>query len=471
MTYESATLRPHNKTSSTPVNKQETLIALMLPQLMIVVNMTMVSVALPAIRDAFGAPADLIAWVITMYNLPFVALMPLYGHLGDVLGIRRMLVVGASVFLVGTVVNLLSHNLPLLLLGRFIQGLGASGGVPLAIAMICRVFPPETRGRALGKWNSIGPAASVTGSLIGGVIIDHLGWRASFAVPIIASIVAIYLVSRAVPAAEHQQRAQTLRTFDWIGVLLLSATLATLLFYINSRAVTGRAALTDWRLLVATLSLLGAFVWHERRVAEPFLDLSILAGSNFRAASIASALRMVVMSSFAFLTPLFLADVKGLNATVIGLIVMIRAAALFPTMYFGGRVADRLGSRPPVVVGLGVMAASIWLIILPGDDASVAWAAVGLLLNGLGAGLALPALHHAAMGSSSDDRGGAAAGLYSMVRFWGTMLGTAFSGVLLQFLFDRGTAISASYRIAFALEFVVALVGVLIAISLREETA
>lgn len=123
----------------------------MLPQLMIVINLSIVSVALPAIRETFNAPADVMAWVVTIYSLPYVALMPLYGRLGDDIGIRRMILVGAAVFFVGTAVNALSHSLPLLLLGRFIQGLGASGIVPLAIAMISRTFPAETRGHALGQ--------------------------------------------------------------------------------------------------------------------------------------------------------------------------------------------------------------------------------------------------------------------------------------------------------------------------------
>ncbi|MBN1584483.1 MAG: MFS transporter [Anaerolineae bacterium] len=464
------TTQTNTKPSCTNTNKQHTLLALMLPQLMVVANMTMINVALPAIRENFDAPADLMAWVVTMYSLPYVALMPLYGRLGDDLGIRRMLVVGAVLFFVGTAVNLLSHSLPLLLLGRFVQGLGASGVVPLAIAMICRVFSVETRGHALGQWNSIGPVASVASSLIGGVIVDHLGWRATFAVPMLAGIVAIYMVSRAVPGSERPRQLDTLRGMDWIGVLLLSATLVALLFYINSRAVTGRLPLTDWRLLLATLVLLVTFVWHEHRVEAPFIDLSILAEGRFRKASIASALRMVVMSGFAFLTPLFLADVKGLNATAIGLVVMIRAAALFPTMYFGGRVADRWGSRRPIVLGLSVMAASVLLVVFSGSGSGVVRVAVGLLLNGLGAGLALPALHHAAMmDDTNGDRGGAAAGLYSMIRFWGSMLGTALSGVLLQFLLDRGTSTPTSYRIVFAYTIGVALLGLVIAISLPRD--
>jgi DHA2 family methylenomycin A resistance protein-like MFS transporter len=443
-------------------------IALMLPQLMVVTNLAMVNVALPAIRGTFDAPADLMAWVVTSYTLPYVALMPLYGRLGDELGIRRMLLLGAVVFLGGTVVNALSQSLPLLLLGRLIQGLGASGVVPLSIAMITRVFSPETRGKALGRWNAVGPAAGMTGTLLGGLIVDHLGWRSIFVVPLLAGGAALLMVRRAVPRPKHALHLDSLRDFDWLGVLLLLGTLTGLLFYITSRPITGRAPFTDWRLLLITLVLLAAFVRREHRIAAPFIDLALLADGAFRKASIAVAARMYGISSIAFLTPLFLTDIKALDATTIGLIVMVRAAALLPTMYFGGQIADRWGSRRPTVLGLSVQAASTALLILAGPDSSVAVILLGLSLNGLGAGIALPALHRAAMSGADGERGGAAAGLYSMIRFWGMMLGTALAGVMLQALLDRGNAPLTSYRLAYASAIVVGIAGVATAATLRE---
>ncbi len=471
MTCESAaqpieTDQSRPKPSSATPNKQQMLIALMLPQLMVVINLAMINVALPAIRDTFNAPADLMAWVVTIYSLPYVALMPLYGRLGDDLGIRRMMLAGATVFLVGTTMNALSQSLPLLLLGRFIQGLGASGMVPLAIAMISRVFSVETRGRALGQWNSVGPLAGVTGTLLGGIIIDTLGWRATFFMPLLAGSVAVYKVRRVIPAPESQSQPETLQALDWTGVLLLSATLTALLFYITSRPITGRPSLTDWRLLLATVVLLTAFVWHERRIGTPFIDLTILADGTYRKACIAAATRMFVMSGSAFLIPLFLADIKGLNATATGLIFMLRALALFPTMYVGGRVTDRWGSRLPIVLGLSVQAASIGLLMISKTGKSLVWVVTGLLINGLGAGVALPALHHAAMSNQEGERGGAAAGLYSMIRFWGMMLGTALAGVLLQYLLDQGTAPLTSYRLAYASTILVGLIGVVTAFTL-----
>lgn len=450
--------------------KYLTLIALMLPQLMIVFNLSAVSVALPAVREAFNAPVDTMAWVVTIYTLPYVALMPLYGRLGDDLGIRRMVLVSTAVFLAGTALDVFSPNLSLLLLGRFIQGAGASGIVPLAIAMIYRIFPRDEQGRALGQWNSIGPVASVAGSLISGVIIDNLGWRIIFLLPLLVGLVTLYMVRRTAHGAEPHLHLDALRSFDWGGVLLLAATLTAFLFYLTSRSITGQPPLRDWRLLLATIIPLVAFLWYERRQAAPFIDLTILTDLNLLRVCLSSATRMFVMASTDFLIPLFLSDLQGLSATAIGLIVMIRSAALFPTMYFGGRITDRWGSRRPIILGLGVQTASLALIALDGaGGAGVVWTVTGLLLNGLSAGMALPALHRAAMEGPEGERSGAAAGVYSMIRFWGMMLGTAVAGVLLQSLLDRGIAPLLSYRLVYAATALVGAVGVVSAIVLREE--
>jgi len=466
---DTATLRQADAREITrPTNKRQLLIALMLPQAMVVTNLAVISVALPAIRETFNAPVDLMAWVITIYTLPYVALMPLYGRLGESLGIRRMLLVSAAIFLAGTALNTLSQSLPLLLLGRFIQGAGASGIVPLAITMITRVFPEATRGRALGQWNSIGPVASVAGSLLAGIIIDTLGWPVVFLLPLLTGGAAIAMVYRAARTPEPPLQLHALRGFDWGGVLLLSATLAVFLFYITSRSITGLPPLSDWRLLLASIALSATFVWYERRRAAPFIDLSLLSDTSLLKTCLCSATRMFVMSSTSFLIPLFLTDLAGLSATTIGLIIMIRSAALFPTMYFGGRIADAWGSRRPILLGLGIQTASLVLLGLASGTGSGAWVTGGLLVNGLSAGLALPALHRVAMEGPNGKRGGAAAGVYSMIRFWGMMLGTAVAGVLLQSLLDRGTAPLTSYRLAYAATAIIGAIGVITAATLRK---
>ena len=153
------------------------LIGLMLPVGMTTFNMSMFGVALPTVRDVFGAEADLTAWLLTAYSLPFVIFMPLYGKLGDSLGKARLFQSGIVLFFVGTLVCLLARNLPQLLIGRILQGTGTAGFYPLCIAIIAERFPPAQQGRAMGTWSSVAPGAAMLGPLLGGFAVEHLGWN------------------------------------------------------------------------------------------------------------------------------------------------------------------------------------------------------------------------------------------------------------------------------------------------------
>ncbi|MCB0029268.1 MAG: MFS transporter, partial [Anaerolineales bacterium] len=151
------------------------LIALMFPTLAIVMNGSMFGVALPTIRDEFLIPADTASWLAIAFSLPFMMLMPLYGRLGDELGKARLLILGVVLYAAGSTLALLANGLPLLFLGRVVQGAGSAGITPLSMAIIAERFPESVRGRAMGTWNSIAPASSIFAPTIAGYLVDHLG--------------------------------------------------------------------------------------------------------------------------------------------------------------------------------------------------------------------------------------------------------------------------------------------------------
>lgn len=444
------------------------LIGLMMPLMMMVLNGSMFSVALPAIRESFGVQADEMAWVMVGFTLSFVIFMPLYGRLGDGFSKRTLLQAGMSVFMLGSCVNILAPSLPLLLIGRIIQGAGASGVLPLTIAMISELFPARQRGKALGTWNSVGPGVAMVGPLLAGLLVDNWSWRLIFGPALMVGGVALLMVRRRVPAGHGNARPRFLRTFDWGGAALLSAALTTGLFYISSRPITGVPALRDWRLLVATCLLFTSFALWERRRVEPFIGGSVFALRPFTEASLCAAARMFANSSIPFLVPLYLTDVRGLSAAGIGLAIVIHAGALATAMRLGGGLADRWGSRRPVILGLstqaGVMA---FFALLPGD-AALPLAGLGLVLHGLGAGLVQPALDRAAMAHIPNNQVGAAAGLYSMIRFGGTALGVTLHGLILQTGLDRGLLPIDAYHTAFRVITGVLFLGMMIALRLRE---
>lgn len=437
------------------------LVSLMVPFMMVILNLTMFGLALPTLRDTFHLSAEVTAWLVTVYMLPFMITMPLYGRLGDELGKRRLFLAGIGIFLGGTLLSAVAGTLPLLLLGRAVQGVGAACVVPLSMAIISQVFPTQERGKALGTWNSVGPMTAIAAPFMAGLLIDHIGWRMIFVPILVAGLAAVWVVRGHVPTRRSRQpQATILRTFDWGGVALLGAAVTTLTFYLSSETITGVAALQDWRLLLATGLFFGGFFVWEQRQRIPYITLKIFADKTFSRASFSAATRMFVMSGNSFLVPLYLTDVHQLSAAATGVLLTLHAAALLMTMRVGGQLADRWNSRRPVLIGF------FWQIVmmsffamLPGSAAL--WiVAAGLVMHGLGAGLSLAPLHRASLGQIEPAQAGMAAGLYSLIRFAGTVLGPIMTGVALQYGLNQGLLPIAAYQMAYWLIAGVALLGV-----------
>jgi EmrB/QacA subfamily drug resistance transporter len=428
---------------------------------MILLN-SMVRVALPSMRAYFSLDMDVVAWIVTVYTLPYVIFMPLYGRLGDDLGRRRLLLLGMAVFVLGIGIDVFAPGMTWLMVGRAIQGVGAAGLVPLAMAILSDIFPKNERGKALGTWNSAGPITGMIAPLVGGLLVDHWGWRAIFLPALAIGIIAFVVVQQRVPSVRGNSDPSILRRFDWIGVGLLGGAIVAVLFFVTSDKITGAPALRDWRMFGAATLLFWMFVKWEKRRKDPFVDLSLYRHKLFGLASVGAGVRMFTMNGIGFLLPLYLVDTQGLSASFVGVLLMIHAGALLVTMRLGGQLADRRSSRLPVVSGLATQAAvMVYFAWLPGDY-HLAWVVAGLVVHGLGAGLSLAALHRAALGQVAPEQMGIAAGLYSMSRFTGSSLGPALSGVLVQQALNRGLMPIAAYHTVFIVIAVVAGLGMLL---------
>lgn len=452
---------------NTPQNR--ILIGLMAPAVMTGMNHHTFGVALPAIRNDFGIDADTTAWVAMSYTLPFMMFMPLYGRLGDRLGKQRLLLFGTTVFLVGTILVMMANSLVWLIGGRFIQGAGSAGFVPLSIAIITQRFATEDRGRVMGAWNSIIPLTGLAFPFFAGLLVDLLGWRAIYPPLILAAVLAYILIQRAIQPLTRSLDMRYLREFDWVGVGLLSGALATLLFYTASRPITGVPALQDMRLLAIWPVLFGALIVWERRRLQPYINLSIFTVRTFSLSSLCAGLRMLLMTSISFLIPLYMSDVHASPASVIGIVLTLQAGMLFVTSRPGGQLADRFGSRLPVTVSLaGLIGVMVLLASLPAT-APIWLIVVAAMAHGLLIGLSLAPLHRSAMQGIQADEVGMAAGLYSMIRFAGQILGTAIAGVLLQRGLERLPMPIDAYQFVFWVFAGLAVVATLAGTQLREE--
>ena len=420
------------------VNPNQLLYSLLIPAIIMPLSGWMFSVSLPIIRDDFGIAADLAAWIATAFTLPFMILMPVYGRLSDGLGKRRLLLLGITIFAIGSLIATLSTNLATLMLGRTIQGLGAAGLVPLSLALISEVFAPQERGKAMGLWSTVGPVTGVIGPILAGFIVAAWGWRTAFIPAMLVALISLLVVYLMIPTSSRQIRLSFFATFDWIGVGLLALTLTAFLFYLSSRPITGRPPLQDWRLFGRTLLAAAAYIRYENYKKDPFIKLPILNNRSLVVGSLCACLRMMALSGgVGFLMPLYLADIIQLNPTRSGFYLMVNPAAMAVFVRFGGSMSDRLGSRVIAMTGFGVVTA-VMLTLSQFSHSTPRWLLILILLTfGTGAGLMLAALHRAALNDVPEGDLGTASGIYSMIRFLGSALGAAFGGILLQYYLDQ----------------------------------
>ncbi|TVQ18785.1 MAG: MFS transporter [Spirochaetaceae bacterium] len=449
-----------NATPTPTATLRRIVIVLMAPTVTTIIAMAMFSVAVPFIRSEQNLTADTASWLLVAYTLPYMMLMPLYGRLGDGIGRRRLMLAGVALFCAGSGVLLFVESLPLILVGRAVQGAGAAGVNPLAMATIIEFAPPEQRGKAVGTWNSSGPVAGLLGPLIAGPLIDSFGWRSVMVPTFVVGAAALILTRAMLPESSRSSSLRhAVRSFDWIGVALFNGTVAMLVFFTSSRPITGVEPLRDLRLLGAGIAFLIAFVWWSRTRTTPFIDLTIFRNRNFTFASICVSFRMMLMGGASFLMPLFVTDIYGLAASATGSLLMLHAGALLITMWIGGIVVDRWKSRTQIVLGLGVESVAMLSFLILPTGAPVAWVFAILAVHGLGAGLCLAALHVYALSGAPRTRSATAAGLYSMIRFSGSMLGAAIGGVVLYSGLERFGITVEGYRPAFLFYLIVSLLG------------
>lgn len=446
-------------------------IALMFPSSLMPMASSVVRVASPLFRDTFGLTTESLAWLSMSFTIPFMVLMPVYCSLSEMVGRRRLILAGSSMFLVGVCISMFSPRFSVLMAGQALQGVGVAGMMPLGMAYISALFEKHERGKALGTWSSVGPTVAFIGPLLAGIILSLWHWRATFALPLCAGVLALIAVARGIPAGYSNIQPRMWRRFDWLGVGLLAGTAMAFFAFLSSRPITGMPPLQDWRLAVITVFFLGLFLWRELGAANPFVDLSLYRVRLFRQASLGAALRMTTMGCTSLLIPLYLVDLYQLAGIAVGVMLMLNPAAMALMVRYGGRIADRWGSRRPLLIGFTTQGvALLGLFSLP--EGAPLWSVGGILaLNGLGVGTMLASLHRTALLEIDEARASVAAGMYSLVRFVGVAVGTSVAGVLYQQFSDMGFATLTAYQYTFVCFTATAVCGLLLALQVNEKRA
>ena len=404
-----------------------TLVAVCVATFMLLLDITVVNVALPYIERDLGSSFEDLQWVIDAYTLTLAAFLLTAGSVGDRRGRRAVFVVGLAVFTVASALCGLAGSPLVLNLARGLQGIGGSMMFATSLALLASAYHGAERGTAIGIWGATIGAAVAVGPLIGGVLTEWIGWEAIFYVNLPIGAYAIALTLRRVEESRDPQAGGA----DWLGTVTFSAALFLLVFGL----IRGNAE--DWSgaiiaCLAGAAALLVAFVIAERRVAHPMLDLQLFRKPSFGGASIAAfVLSASMFAMFLYLT-LWVQNILGYSALEAGLRFLPITMVSFAIAPVSGKLSERYGVRWFLTCGLALVGIGLLLMrgVEPGDD----WTALlaGFLIAGGGIGMTNPALATAAIGVVEPRRSGMASGINSTFRQVGVATGIATWGALFQ---------------------------------------
>jgi EmrB/QacA subfamily drug resistance transporter len=438
-----------------------TLVACILASSLSFVDGSVLNVALPAIRNSYGAGAADIQWVVNAYLLPLSALLLLGGALGDHFGRRLLLVVGTSLFAVASLLCALAPSLPLLFAARGVQGIGAALLLPNSLALLNAAFSGEKRGRAVGIWAAAGAAAAAIAPLIGGWLVGTAGWPAIFYINLPLALGAILLALSFVAESREPGAGRT----DYAGAMLATAGLGGLTYALTLWSATRHFTNEALIELLAGTIMLAAFLWVEyRRGQRAMMPLALFKGRCFSGLNLLTFLLYGAFGAAMLLIPYVLITSGGYSPVQAGLAMLplpILMTAASPTM---GGLAAKIGPRIPLTVGPIIVAAGMVLSRLVTEDSSY-WVGAfpAILVMALGMTIAVAPLTSSVLGSVEEQHVAMASGFNSAVARTGGLIATALLGAVLA---SKGEQLFAGFHIAMFISAGVAAVAALVALTM-----
>ena len=403
-------------------NMRLTLVAMTLASSMILVDQTAVPLAAPhAVQDLHASVGEG-QWLLTANILPLAALMVFGGRLGDLFGMRRVFVFGAIVFAVSTTAMGASQDMSWAIAARAVQGAGAALMMPTALAIVSAVYPAERKGAALGILAGASAFFAALGPVLGGAL-TSVDWRLVFFLNVPLAVLAVLVTLRATPALEPDPDAT--RDLDLPGVTTFALAIGALVFGLSQGPSEGWGAPGVVIPLAIGVALVPAFVWIERRAANPMIDFSLFRHQNFLAANISQALAGMVELGLGFLTPFFLLLVVGVSPLTAGLALIPATVPIILAGPLAGKAFDRFGGRWPLVIGFLVLAASGIVLAISVSSESAVALIPGLLLQGIGLGIVLTVNDPTGLTAVPDDASGEAAGMINTSEQMGGAIGIA----------------------------------------------
>ena len=411
------------------------LVILCLGFFMILLDTTIVNIAIPAISDKLHASLSDILWVLNSYILVYAVLLIPAGRLGDLYGPKRLFMVGLVVFTLASAACGFAQNPTQLILFRVVQGVGGALLTPQTLSVLTVIFPPAKRGAAFGVWGATAGVATIAGPVVGGWLVTDFGWRWIFFVNLPVGVITLVLAAIVMPPLRLNRRHR----LDWLGTLLATVGLFLIVYGLiegqshDWGAVWGPVTIVE--LIIAGVVILGVFGYQQwvRRNTEPLVPFQIFRDRNY------SVMNYVVMSiAFGMLglflpLTIFLQAVLGLSALQAGLTTAPMSVISMFVAPFAGRLADRIGGKWILFVGLSLFSAGMGILIASSHLGVSRWHLLpGLVVAGFGMGMTFAPLQTVAMLNVEPRMAGAASGFINTTRQLGGVIGSAAVGALLQ---------------------------------------
>ncbi|MFJ2261368.1 MFS transporter [Streptomyces sp. NPDC087844] len=422
-----------------PRRRQLVLAICCMSLLIVSLDNTVLNVALPSMQKDLHASLAGMQWTIDAYTLVLAALLMLAGSTADRIGRRKVFMAGLVVFTVGSVLCSLAPNLESLVAFRMIQAVGGSMLNPVAMSIITNTFTdPRERARAIGVWGAVVGISMAAGPLVGGLLVDSVGWRSIFWVNLPVGLAALLLTLRYVP----ESRAPKARRPDPVGQLLVIALLGSLTYAIIEAPSSGAGKILVFGGIA--LAALVTLLWYEPRRDEPLIDLRFFRSAPFSGATVVAVSAFAALGGFLFLSTLYLQNVRGLSALDAGLWMLPMAAMTFVCAPLSGRLVGNRGPRLSLLVaGTAMTVSGVLFAALEAETANVTLV-IGYVLFGLGFGFVNAPITNTAVSGMPRAQAGVAAAVASTSRQIGQTLGVAVIGAVLA----SGVGTS-SYRGAF----------------------
>lgn len=416
---------PVPETAAAEARRPWTVFALMIAaQMMVILDVSVVNVALPSISRSLQLSAADYQWTISAYVLLSGGLLLLGGRIADLLNRRGAFLAGVGLFTAASLAGALAQAPWMLIAARAAQGAGAALLTPAALSIVMTTYAGRQRQAALAVWGTIGSLGIAAGVLFGGALTSALDWRAVFLVNVPVGIAVIAGTLRAVPRTETQPKA--LRRLDVPGALTLVGGLLALVFGIEATRSAGWTAPRTWIALAAAVALLSGFARLERRTDDPLVPPATWRIRSLISASAVMAGVTGVVVGAIFLTSLYLQDITGASPIVAGLEFLPLAAAITASAAVASKLIGHLGARTLILTGLVIMAGGVLLLAANAGSTSYTGAVLpGFLLVGAGVGPMFVAIAVAAMGDVPSESSGLASGVMMTGHEIGAALGVA----------------------------------------------